>query len=163
SSPRTSPSVERTGGSCTKALCADSRAPCLNLEAPSYGCRSSVMFRDKSSLIAVVRSRTVNIRWWFRSTLSVAIGGPPVASLLLFAWFFPSASQTPVDRFHIPPYVVAFLLFAVPVGYVYGVVPALLAGATYSAMLSAIPPLRVRPRLRLCVGAVCGGFWAELW
>jgi hypothetical protein len=103
------------------------------------------------------------MRRWAGSTLAVAIAGPPAASFVLLPWVLLSASPTLAHSFDVTSYVLAFLFFAVPAGYVFGVVPAVLAGATYSATLTAIAPLRARSLLRSCVGALSGGFWAGLW
>ena len=111
-------------------------------------------------LMAEGLTSTVRFRWWISSTLSVAIAGPLVASFVLLPWILLAGSP---HSFDIPSYVIAFLFLAVPVGYVFGVVPALLAGATYSATLIALPPLRARPLGRLALGAACGAFWAGLW
>jgi hypothetical protein len=56
-----------------------------------------------------------------------------------------------------------FFIFAVPVGYVFGGVPALLAGAIYSAALAAMPTVGPRHLLRAGLGGVCGGLTCAIW
>ena len=113
--------------------------------------------------MAVEPSRSAKFRWWVGSTLSVAIAGPPAASFVLLPWVLLSASPSSAHSFEIPDYVIALLFLAIPASYVFGVVPALLTGATYSAALTAIPQLRAHSLLRSCLAAACGGFWAGIW
>jgi hypothetical protein len=58
---------------------------------------------------------------------------------------------------------VLFIFFAVPVGYVFGVVPALLAGAMYSAALTAVATRRAGMLPRVCLAAICGGLVDGIW
>jgi hypothetical protein len=58
---------------------------------------------------------------------------------------------------------VLFIFFAVPVGYVFGVVPALLAGAMYSAVLTAVATCRTGMLPRACLAAICGGLVGGIW
>jgi len=113
--------------------------------------------------MAIPLGSTVKIRWWISSTLSVVIAGPPAASFVLLPWILFSTSPTWAHSFDMSSYVVALVFFAVPVGYVFGVVPAVLAGATYSTTLISFPALRAHSPLRSCVGAISGAFWAPLW
>jgi hypothetical protein len=95
--------------------------------------------------------------------LLMGTAGPPVASLILLTTaYLPScAGRTePVDA---PYFVAAFVLFAVPVGYVFGLVPALLAGAMYCGALSAMATLRTRVLLRVGIGALSGGLAGGAW
>ena len=101
--------------------------------------------------------------WQARTLLLIGSVGPPVASLILLATdYLPScAGRTePVD---VPCFVAAFVLFAVPVGYVFGLVPALLAGAMYCGALTAMTTLRTRMLLRACIGAISGELAGGVW
>jgi hypothetical protein len=61
-------------------------------------------------------------------------------------------------------FLVALLLFAIPVGYAFGVVPVLLAASLYCAAMTAHSRPRERRLLtRACVGAVCGGVASWVW
>jgi hypothetical protein len=66
----------------------------------------------------------------------------------------------PVD---VACFVVAFIFFAVPVGYVFGLVPALLAGALYCGALTAVASMRPGVPLRACLGAISGGLVGGVW
>jgi hypothetical protein len=101
--------------------------------------------------------------WQIRTILWTGIVGPPVASFVLLPWVLLSTSTISVDSFDLPSYLVVFLFFAVPVGYVFGVIPALLAGAMYSGALTAIPCLRPHTLFRSCIGVVSGGMCGGLW
>jgi len=108
-------------------------------------------------------SRQVRTGWQVRTTLLIATLGPPVASLIVMtATYLPygAALHEPID---IPSFVVAFTCFALPVGYAFGVVPALLAGAVYCAALTAVATLRPGMLLRGCLGAISGGLAGGVW
>jgi hypothetical protein len=62
-----------------------------------------------------------------------------------------------------PSFVVAFICFALPLGYVFGVVPALLAGVVYCGTLTAMATLRPGMLLRACLGAISGGLVGGVW
>lgn len=101
--------------------------------------------------------------WQIRTTLRTGIVGPPIASFVLLPWMLLSTSATSFHLFDLPSYIGIFLFFAVPVGYVFGAIPALVAGAMYSGALTAIPALRSRTLLRVCIGVVSGGLCGGLW
>ena len=94
----------------------------------------------------------------------IAALGPPVASLIVMtATYLPygAALHEPVDM---PSFVVAFICFALPLGYAFGVVPALLAGAMYCGALTAMAtPQRPGMLLRACLGAISGGLVGGVW
>jgi hypothetical protein len=93
-----------------------------------------------------------------------AVVVPPAASLLLLATVLLPTSTAWADPASAVPYFLAlFFLFAVPVGYVYGALPALLAGALYSCALSAQPGLCRHTLVRAGLGAVCGGLTGGIW
>jgi hypothetical protein len=58
---------------------------------------------------------------------------------------------------------VALVFFAIPVGYVFGLVPALVAGVVYCVALTAVAILRTRMLLRVCIGAISGGLAGGVW
>lgn len=119
--------------------------------------------RDESpatNVMAIALASTMKMRCWIGSTLFLAVAGPPAASFVLLPWLLLSGSPA---HFDFSSYLVTFIFLAVPVGYVFGIVPAILAGATYSATLIALPPLRTSSVVRSCVGAASGAFWAALW
>jgi hypothetical protein len=89
--------------------------------------------------------------------------GPPVASLIVMtAAYLPYCAvlNEPID---VRCFVVAFIVFAVPLGYAFGVVPALLAGVMYCGGLTAIATLRPGMLLRACLGAISGGLVGGVW
>ena len=93
-----------------------------------------------------------------------AVVVPPAASLLLLATVFvPTSTAWPDPASAVPYFLELFFLFAVPVGYVYGAIPALLAGALYSSALSAQPRLCRHTLARAGLGAVCGGLTGGVW
>jgi hypothetical protein len=100
--------------------------------------------------------------WQVRKTALTALLGPPVASLILLAIdYFRYFRAVP---FSVPDFLAAFFFFAIPVGYAFGVVPALLAGSLYCALLTANSRFLQRRLLALaCVGAVCGGLASWVW
>jgi hypothetical protein len=101
--------------------------------------------------------------WQVRTTLLIAALGPLVASLIVMTiTYLPygAALNEPVD---VPSFVVAFIFFALPVGYTFGVVPALLAGAMYCGALTAVAILRPGMLLRACLGAISGGLVGGVW
>ena len=101
--------------------------------------------------------------WQLRTTLLIAALGPPVASLIVMtATYLPygAALHEPVD---VPSFAVAYIFFALPVGYAFGVVPALLAGALYCVALTAMATPRPGMLLRACLGAISGGLVGGVW
>jgi hypothetical protein len=100
--------------------------------------------------------------WQVRTTARIALLGPPAASLvILVVDYFEYFRAVP---FNILDFLVAFLLFALPVGYVFGVIPTLLAGALYCAALTADSRLLRRSLFsRACAAGICGGFASWLW
>jgi hypothetical protein len=95
--------------------------------------------------------------------LLIVILGPPVASLILLTThYLPScAGRTePVD---LPCFVVTYVFFAVPVGYVFGLVPALLSAVMFCGALTAMTKLRTQMLLRVCTGAISGGLAGGVW
>ena len=101
--------------------------------------------------------------WQGRTLLLTGVLGPPVASLiLLMSHYLPSCTgrTEPVD---LPCFVVTYVFFAVPVGYVFGLVPALLSGAMYCGALTALTKLRTQMLLRVCTGAISGGLAGGVW
>lgn len=98
------------------------------------------------------------------TALSSAAVAPPAASLLLLATVLLPTSSTwgdPVSA--VPSFSGLFFIFAVPVGYVFGAIPALLAGAIYSCASTAMPSVQPRLLLRGGLGAVCGGLTGCVW
>jgi len=59
-------------------------------------------------------------------------------------------------------YRVAFCFFAVPAGYVFGLIPALFTSVAYCAALS-LRSLAPSPTLRASLGAISGGVVGEVW
>jgi hypothetical protein len=99
-----------------------------------------------------------------RTALSSAVVVPPAASLLLLATVLLPTSSTWGDPLSaVPSFLELFFFFAVPVGYVFGAIPALLAGAIYSAMSTAMPSVQPPLLLRGGLGAVCGGLTGGVW
>jgi hypothetical protein len=101
--------------------------------------------------------------WQVRTMLVICSVGPPLASLILMTTtYLPSyAGRTePID---VPSFAAAFVFFAVPVGYVFGLVPAVFAGVMYCGALTAMATLRPGMLLRACVGAISGGLAGGVW
>jgi hypothetical protein len=101
--------------------------------------------------------------WQARMTLWIAVVGPPVASLILVTVnYFPilAARTKPAD---VSALLVLWIFFAVPAGYGFGGVPALLAGALYSAVLTAMATRRLGMLPRACLAAICGGAVCGVW
>jgi hypothetical protein len=66
--------------------------------------------------------------------------------------------------FNFADFLAAYSMFAIPVGYVFGAVPALLAASLYCALLTANSRLLLwRPLTRAGVAALCGGLASGVW
>jgi hypothetical protein len=105
--------------------------------------------------------------WQLRTTTLMTLLGPPAASLILLAVDY--LEYWRAVPFNLADFLAVFFLFAIPVGYVFGAVPVLLAASLYCALLSARSGLQQwRPWRRACVAGICGGlasgvwFWAQL-
>jgi uncharacterized membrane protein len=103
------------------------------------------------------------LSWQIRTTLLIGVVGPPVASLLVmtgncFLWW-----QGGAESIDVPCFVAAFVLFGLPVGYVFGVVPALLAGALYCTALTSLSSVPRGMPARICLGAIAGELIGEAW
>jgi hypothetical protein len=110
----------------------------------------------------VIKVLSKKLPWQVRTTLLIGIAGPPVASLILstFKYLPLFEGREPVD---VSGFVAIFILFAVPIGYVFGAFPALLAGAIYCGALTAIASLRPGMLARACLGATSGGLVSGVW
>ena len=102
------------------------------------------------------------LSWRVRTILLIGTVGPPVASLILMTNTYLPLCVTHGRSFDVPCFVAAFVLFAVPVGYVFGLVPALLAGVMYCAAVHSMAPLRAGVLPRACLAAVSGELVAEV-
>jgi len=98
--------------------------------------------------------------WQIRATALITLLGPPGASLILLAVYYFEYWRT--ISFNFGDFLVVFFLFAIPVGYAFGVVPALLAALLYCALLTAHSRL-LRPVIRVCAAALCGGLASWVW
>jgi hypothetical protein len=107
--------------------------------------------------------RARHLPWKVGMTLCVGVVGPPVASLILMTTIYLPLVATRAGPIDLPGLMALFILFAVPVGYVFGVVPALLTGAMYSGVLTAVAPRRTGMLPRACLAAVCGGLVGGIW
>jgi hypothetical protein len=101
--------------------------------------------------------------WQVRTVLLIAAVGPPLASLILLTTHYLPYCAGRTEPVDLPCFVAAFVLFAVPVGYVFGLVPALLAGVMYCGALTALATPRPDRLLRVCIGAISGGVAGALW
>jgi hypothetical protein len=101
--------------------------------------------------------------WQARTTLLIATLGPFVASVILMTTTYLFLCEGLTEPVSVHSFMVAFIFFALPVGYAFGVVPALLAGAMYCGALTAIATLRPGMLLRSCLGAISGGLIGEVW
>jgi hypothetical protein len=94
------------------------------------------------------------------ATALITLLGPPAASLILLAvYYFEYWRGVP---FNLTDAVIVLFLIAVPEGYAFGAVPALLAALLYCALLTAHARL-VRPLIRACVAGICGGLASWAW
>jgi len=105
---------------------------------------------------------TKRAAWQLRTAALITLLAPPAASFVLLAVdYFRYWRDIP---FSPGDFLAALFVFAIPVGYAYGFVPALLAAVIYCAVLTADPRLlRRRLLTRACLGAVCGGLASSVW
>jgi hypothetical protein len=100
--------------------------------------------------------------WQVREAALITLLAPPAASLVLLAIYY--VEYRPTVPFSPPDFLAAFVLLAMPIGYMFGAAPALLGASLYCALLTLHPQLFAgRSWLRACVGAVCGGLASWLW
>jgi hypothetical protein len=95
--------------------------------------------------------------------LLIGVLGPPVASLILLTTHYLLSCAGRIEPVDLPCFVVTYVFFAVPVGYVFGLVPALLSGVMYCGALTAMTKLRTQMLLRVCTGATSGGLAGGVW
>jgi hypothetical protein len=101
--------------------------------------------------------------WQVRTTLLICTVGPPLASLILMTFNYLPSYAGRTEAADMPSFVAAFILFAVPVGYVFGFAPAVFAGVMYCGVLTAMATLRPGMPVRACIGALCGGLAGVVW
>jgi hypothetical protein len=106
---------------------------------------------------ALLKKRTP---WQVRATALTTLLGPPAASLFLLAVYYFEYWRT--APFNFADFLIVFFLIAIPDGYAFGAVPALLAASLYCALLTAYSRL-LRPLIRTCVAAICGGLASWVW
>lgn len=63
------------------------------------------------------------LSWQVRTMLLIGTVGPPVASLILMTNTYLPLCVTHGESFDVPCFVAAFVLFAIPVGYVFDLFP----------------------------------------
>ncbi len=109
-----------------------------------------------------VRSIMSNsLRCQLRTSAHITLLGPAVASLILLVVdYFEYWRTAPLN---LADALTAFYVFALPVGYVFGCVPALLAALLHGALLAANTKLAQLPWVRACTGALCGGLVCWIW
>jgi hypothetical protein len=122
-----------------------------DFDAPESEAKSSP-FGDQPRAGALLKKLNP---WQVRATAPIPLLGPPAASLILLAVYYFEYWRT--VPFNFADFLVVFFLFAIPAGYAFGAVPALLAALFYCALLTAHSRL-LRPLIRACVAAICGGF-----
>src|ERR1700753_273770 len=108
--------------------------------------------RARAGRVPVVRP----LSWRVRTTLLIGTVGPLVASLVLMMNTYLPLCVTQRESFDVPCFMAAFVLFAIPVGYVFGLVPAVLAGVMFCAAVNGMAPLRPGVLARACLAAVSG-------
>jgi hypothetical protein len=101
--------------------------------------------------------------WQIRTTLLIGTVGPPVASLILLAAIYLPYCAARSATFDASSFAVAYILFAVPVGYVFGIAPAMIAGALYCGALTAMTTRRPGVLVRACLGVIAGGLVGGFW
>ena len=100
--------------------------------------------------------------WQVPAITRVTLIGPPIASLILLAVDY--FEYWRAISFDFADFLAAYLVFAIPVGYVFGSVPMLLAASLYCALLTANSRLLPwRPLTRAGVAALCGGLASGVW
>jgi hypothetical protein len=101
-------------------------------------------------------------RWQVRATALIALLGPPTASLILLAVDYFKYWRAVL--FNIADFLAALFLLAIPIGYAFGAVPALLTVLLYCVLLPASSRLLQRRLLtRACAGAISGGLASWAW
>jgi hypothetical protein len=103
------------------------------------------------------------LSWQIRTTLLIGVVGPPVASLVLMTGNYLPWWEGGAEPIDVPGFVAAFLLFGLPVGFAFGVIPALLAGALYCTALTALSSVPRGMLTRVCLGAIAGELIGEVW
>jgi hypothetical protein len=129
---------------------------CRDLDAPK-GEAESNPFGGQLRAGALLRKRDP---WQVRAIALNTLLGPPAASLILLAAYYFDYWRT--IPFNFTDFLLVFFLIAIPEGYVFGAVPALLAALLYCALLTAHSRL-LRPLIRGCVAAICGGLASWVW
>jgi hypothetical protein len=101
-----------------------------------------------------------NTPWQLRATALITLLAPPAASLILLAVYYFEYRRT--VPFNVTDSLIVLFLIAIPQGYAFGAVPALLAALFYCALLTAHGRL-LRSLIRACVAAICGGLSSWAW
>jgi hypothetical protein len=106
---------------------------------------------------ALLKKRTP---WQVRATALITLLGPPAASLILLTVY--NFEYWRIVSFNFADFLIVFFLIAIPAGYAFGAVPALLASSLYCALLTAHSRL-LRPLIRAGVAAISGGLASWVW
>ena len=105
----------------------------------------------------------MKLPWQVRTTLLIGVVGPPIASLILLTVKYLPLLERRTHSVDLSGFIGLFIFFAVPVGYCFGVFPALLAGGIYCGALTAMATLRPGILPRACLGAISGGLVGGVW
>lgn len=94
--------------------------------------------------------------WQVRTALIITVLAPPIAAIVVsIATYWPSwVRDGSVD---VIGFLFTLILFSIPVTYIFGAIPALLAGAIYCLVLTYVPQIRDRIFIRSVMAAFVGG------
>lgn len=122
-----------------------------NLRAPRYW------------VISESDRNVARVTWQVRTTLLFGAVGPAIASLIVMTVAYRPFLATGTGPIALPDVLIAYVCFAMPVGYAFGVLPALLTGAMYCCGLTALPRLRPGTLPRAGIAALSGGLISVAW
>jgi len=101
--------------------------------------------------------------WQARTTLLCGVVTPLIAALLVNLSSYVPQWERSVEPVTILGVIATLIFLALPVGFLFGVVPGLVGGALYSYALTLVPYARPRVLFRAFAGAALAGLVGGLW
>jgi hypothetical protein len=105
----------------------------------------------------------LRLTWQARTTLLCGAITPLTAGLIVGLWIYLPQWEHSAERTTLIGIVTTVVGLALPLAFIFGVLPALIGGALYSAALTLVPFAETRIILRALLAAALAGLVGGLW
>lgn len=121
-------------------------------------CFRATLFRSGLNKTLKDTGLHMAMRWQTKTILLIAALGPPMMGLLLqVVAYWPQWYKGTPEPNQVPGLIFTAVLLTLPLSYVFGIIPSVIAGASYCGILTYIPSIQHRRWVRTIPAAVVGG------